>query len=863
MKTNMFLLAAVCGLSACGAPRLENYSFVQDANSGAVTVSFDLREAAVLTMDVLTNGVSIGWRNFRDGVSGANLGKVNPAGRYSLAWRPTSTWTNAPAVKIAPGGIAVEVKAWSTNNTPDYMDIDLTSTSNVTWYVSEADLPCEVTNDIYKTTHMLMKRIHAANKVWRMGSPTTESGRPSAKNDAMERAHLVSLSADYYMAVFETTQGQWKNMGAGAIGACALTNDACPLVNKKYPDIRGYGTDCHWPTKNHVVGQWSAAKKFADKTGVKVDLPTEAQWKYACRAGVSAAYQNGSNSLNNASSATLSEFAVWSGNAPSIVSEDLVTTTAVFAAVGTRKPNAWGLYDMIGNVSEICVEWRSTTYPDDKYVLDPPGTNRTYSGSWNTASLLARGSNHTQGIYNWDDAVGSNHYFHRSAYRGSVWLDIRNSANVVTGFRFIAPVGDWPPIAFESNTAVQDAGSRTVNITYDLAEDAIVTLSVYTNGVKVSDEALRCVSGDVNRLVEAGDDRRISWYPDASWPWREIAAGTISFSLDRYSPSDPPAYMALDVAHSTMTNVFWYASAEAMPEPITNDIWKTDFLVMRRIPAKDVVWEMGVATNSAGEAYENVGYDNWQRLHRVKLSQDYYISVFELTRRQGRVFGSTYSGDSYKDTWTLPLNGNQNVLRPRGSALGNWPHTGHAVSSTSGLGKFRARFDLQFELPTEAQWEYACRAGTASAFCGGYTGGFNGNAPANLDAYGWFKENSGGEKHPVGTKKPNAWGIYDMHGNVTEYCLDANVENMGLTDGQFLSETPVTDPYGAHENVTDVTHRTCRGGHYNGAFYTCRSAERYDANHPDADRPEYGYRLVCPLPGETFPEPVIPTGSEE
>ncbi len=102
-----------------------------------------------------------------------------------------------------------------------------------------------------------------------------------------------------------------------------------------------------------------------------------------------------------------------------------------------------------------------------------------------------------------------------------------------------------------------------------------------------------------------------------------------------------------------------------------------------------------------------------------------------------------------------------------------------------------------------------------------------------------------------------------MHGNVTEYCLDAHIENMGLTDGQFLSETPVTDPYGAYENVTDGTHRTCRGGNYNGAFYTCRSAERYDANHPDADRPEYGYRLVCPLPGETFPEPVIPAGSEE
>ena len=861
MKACTLVIAASFAFAAVAAPSIANYAFSQDSASGLAMVSFDLEESAVLTMDVLTNGVSIGWRNFRGGVTGAALGKVNPAGHYVLSWRPMDTWLTSQT-KIPPGGIAIEVRAWSTNDTPDFMDVDLTSNSNVTWYVSKADLPYEITNDIYKTTHMLMRRVHAANKVWRMGSPTTESGRPrNSDKDHLERAHLVSLSADYYMAVFETTQGQWKNMGAGAIGACPVTNDVCPLVGKKYTEVRGYGANTRWPDNNHVVVATSAAGKFAAKTGIKVDLPTEAQWEYACRAGVAAAYQNGSNSLNTAGSATISEFAVWTNNAPRIVSEDLATTTAVFAAVGTKRPNAWDMYDMIGNVSEMCVEWRSPSYPPTDLALDPVGTNRVYSGNWNGGSLLVRGSNYLQPFYKWDDLVAANHQFHRSAYRGNAYLDIKNSYGVQYGFRFIAPVGDWSPIKFDANTAVQDAGSRTVNITYDLASDAIVTLSAYTNGnVKLPDDALRCISGDVNRLVKAGEKKRISWYPDSSWPRHEIDPGSVTFSVNVYDPSDPPDYMALDLTHTTMTNVFWYQSAEAMPEPITNDVWKTDFLVMRRVPAKDVVWEMGVVTNASGKSIEGVGYDDTNmRRHRVKFTQDYYISVFELTRRQSRVFGGTYSGDAYADTWTYPLNGNQNTLRPRGSTAGNWPHTGHTVGSTSGLQKFRTRFDLQFDLPTEAQWEYACRAGTATAFCNGSTvGAANGNYASNLEDYGWYQDNSGGEMHPVGTKKPNAWGIYDMHGNLIEYCLDAYTTSMGLSDEQFLSETPVVDPFGAYSGVTDGTHRICRGGRYNGASYICRSDERSDANHPDSSRAEFGYRLVCPLPGETFPEPVIP-----
>ena len=91
-----------------------------------------------------------------------------------------------------------------------------------------------------------------------------------------------------------------------------------------------------------------------------------------------------------------------------------------------------------------------------------------------------------------------------------------------------------------------------------------------------------------------------------------------------------------------------------------------------------------------------------------------------------------------------------------------WP-TSSAVDSTSFMGKLRARTGLNFDLPTEAQWEYACRAGTATTFSYG---------DSEDGDYMWYKSNSTGSQHEVGAKQPNSWGLYDMHGNVNELCLD-------------------------------------------------------------------------------------------
>jgi formylglycine-generating enzyme required for sulfatase activity len=109
----------------------------------------------------------------------------------------------------------------------------------------------------------------------------------------------------------------------------------------------------------------------------------------------------------------------------------------------------------------------------------------------------------------------------------------------------------------------------------------------------------------------------------------------------------------------------------------------------------------------------------------------------------------------------------------------------------------------EYSLPTEAQWEYACRAGT--------TGPYAGNG--DLSSMGWYDDNSGSTTHPVGQKQANAWGLYDMHGNVWEWCHDWYGSYPGGA---------VTDPTGASSG----SYRVGRGGSWNLDAGFCRSALR-------------------------------------
>jgi len=128
-----------------------------------------------------------------------------------------------------------------------------------------------------------------------------------------------------------------------------------------------------------------------------------------------------------------------------------------------------------------------------------------------------------------------------------------------------------------------------------------------------------------------------------------------------------------------------------------------------------------------------------------------------------------------------------------------------------------------YRLPTEAEWEYACRAGSTTCFCFGIS-------ESGLNAYAWYDKNSKGRTHPVGRKKPSAWGLYDMHGNVWEWCQDWY--------GDYPSGS-VTNPIGPSSG----SNRVVRGGSWLNPASGCRAANRA-VNSPERGCNYIGFRLL-------------------
>lgn len=119
-----------------------------------------------------------------------------------------------------------------------------------------------------------------------------------------------------------------------------------------------------------------------------------------------------------------------------------------------------------------------------------------------------------------------------------------------------------------------------------------------------------------------------------------------------------------------------------------------------------------------------------------------------------------------------------------------------------------------YRLPSEAEWEYACRAGTTTRYYWG-----DSDSESVMGRYCWFTENSGSSTHPVGTKEPNAWGLYDMNGNVSEWCEDGYHEcyyNAPTDSSSWVSDS--------------ARYRVNRGGCWSNSAHNCRSANRYNSS---------------------------------
>ncbi|MCL2742328.1 MAG: formylglycine-generating enzyme family protein [Planctomycetaceae bacterium] len=243
---------------------------------------------------------------------------------------------------------------------------------------------------------------------------------------------------------------------------------------------------------------------------------------------------------------------------------------------------------------------------------------------------------------------------------------------------------------------------------------------------------------------------------------------------------------------------------KAMLERVPKDNRKAGERVELKIKGIDYAFRWCPAgTFLMGSPQNEADRRDTENQHRVTLSSGFWMLETEVT--QGMWASVMGNNPSYFKGIKLPV---EQV---------SWDDCQEYIKKLNGLGIAPKGF--KFSLPTEAQWEYACRAGTTGAYGG--TG--------KLDDMGWYSDNSGGTTHVVGTKRANAWGLFDMHGNVWEWCSDLY--------GDYPNGA-VTDPVGANTG----SFRVFRGGSWFCSAEYCRSAVRgYDT--PGNRYHRLGFRL--------------------
>ena len=367
-------------------------------SDGSVSVSYTLAGGpAVVLFDVQTNSpagwASIGGRNISGkgyGPEGAAGKIVYGAGPHAVTWRPDQAWRDGVRIDGSSARVALEV--YALDDTPDYMVVQLSTNGSevVTWYRDEASLPGGLlANRDYRISKMVLRRIRAKNVTWQMGaSRKLYSGDTSL---AGYEAHSVTLTNDYYIGVFEVTQGQFRHVWPGGPASEYTTfrlmraqdnisfryiregGDNNPHVEHMYPAK---------PSSESFLGRLRALTvSAAFPEGVDFDLPAESQWEYACLAGGDTEHWKARVPITSTSNVP----GHWNGTRAGLDGPNVV---------GSYEPNAWGLYEMLGNVFELCLDWyvvditqlNGAVNANGEYLVTDPGqtgsTRIVRGGSW-------------------------------------------------------------------------------------------------------------------------------------------------------------------------------------------------------------------------------------------------------------------------------------------------------------------------------------------------------------------------------------------------------------------------------------------------------------------------------------------------
>ena len=440
---------------------------------------------------------------------------------------------------------------------------------------------------------------------------------------------------------------------------------------------------------------------------------------------------------------------------------------------------------------------------------------------------------------------------------------------------FVA-VGSTPLVT--EVTMSQPADSRRVTITYKMdGAPAVVTLDVQTNRtgratesdadwVSIGGVAVCNAQGAVWRKVTEADKAdglyTITWRPDLSWPDHKIDNKSARAVVTAWALDNTPDYMAVDVSSAAQPGTqTYYPAADFVPGGVTNGLYKTTMLLMRKIMAKGVKWTMG---STPLESQRNA---TREATHQVKLDGNYYIGVYEVTQAQWDLIQPSRLAPSYfnnaADRAMRPVEQvSYNEIRNSNNsttadATYDWPAD---PNPNSFLGLLRTKTGIDdFDLPSEAQWEFAARAGNGDTKWGDGSGILNADKDENLDLLGRYERDGGKVQNGtsyanpaqscgatngtaiVGSYAPNAWGLYDMHGNVWEWCLDWYADDITAHGGK-VNIDPAT-PANTLSGASGAT-RVNRGGGWGNAAGYSRPAFR-SGNTPTNRYSNGGFRLYC------------------
>jgi formylglycine-generating enzyme required for sulfatase activity len=597
-----------------------------------------------------------------------------------------------------------------------------------------------------------------------MGSPKPEPGRDSREDQAE-----VTLSRGFWISKTEVTQSQWT----AVIGSSPL--DGIGPYGKPHPESTK-GAD------RPIVGvSWEDAQAFMErvnatlgsKDGGKMSLPTEAQYEYAARAGETGMYPGGS----------LDEVAWHDGN-----------SGGYSEPVGTKRANAWGLHDMNGNAWEWVQDCYSVELPGGTDpIAQERGLDRVIRGGcWFKEPTRCR--------------LATRSY---RAQMASECLSI--------GFRIVR--NGWP---VEDSKPVIDPEIRGQNLTkvsYKVSSGVSSGGSASENPLEDSLEQTGPKSWMRGEVVYT-EVKRSEWHVHLK------QAGPVDMRVQidlsemevRFRGQGPKVVLPILSASNHLSAAAEAAIAQDRARGTGSfeakvDTGITNSIGMTLVPIANGSFHMGSGVQEEGYRFK-------EPRHEVTLTRDFHVGAFEVTQAQYmKVMGnnpSYFQGDL--------VDGVDSANHPVDRV--SWEDAVEFCKRLSELPEERAAGRV-YRLPTEAEWEYACRAGSDAPF------GFGGLEL--VDDYAWFSSNSKGRSQPVGEKEPNAWGLHDMHGNVQEWCSD--------WAGDY-PEGAASDPTGPTEGYS----RMVRGGSWLHPAGYGKSGGRTNGFLPDTRSDYVGFRVALSTP---------------